>query len=58
MGLIDKVVAAVTPEPSDEERAETRAKRIGVALSKLTAGNRRPCCFDRSGMYSNSMAAT
>jgi iron-sulfur cluster repair protein YtfE (RIC family) len=26
MGLIDKVVAAVTPEPSDEERAETRAK--------------------------------
>jgi len=26
MGLIDKVVAAVTPEPSDEERAEARAK--------------------------------
>ncbi|AIE85844.1 YdeI/OmpD-associated family protein [Fimbriimonas ginsengisoli] len=38
------------------KRAETRAKRIGVALSKLTAGNRRPCCFDRSGMYSNSMS--
>ncbi len=38
------------------KRAETRAKRIDVALSKLSAGNRRPCCFDRSGMYSKSMS--
>lgn len=27
---------------------ETRKKRIGVALSKMNAGNRRPCCFNRS----------
>lgn len=25
---------------------ETRAKRIGVACSKLAKGNKRPCCFD------------
>lgn len=25
---------------------ETRKKRIAVALSKLNAGNRRPCCFN------------
>jgi hypothetical protein len=38
------------------KRAETRVKRIEVALSKLNAGSRRPCCFDRSGMYGNSMS--
>jgi len=27
---------------------ETRKKRIGVATSKLKAGDRRPCCFDRT----------
>jgi len=27
--------------------AETRAKRIDVTLSKLKAGKRRPCCFNR-----------
>lgn len=27
---------------------ETRKKRIGVACSKLKAGERRPCCFNRS----------
>ena len=27
---------------------ETRQKRIGVTLSKLKAGNRRPCCFNRN----------
>lgn len=37
-------------------RAETRAKRIDVAISKLSAGDRRPCCFDRSGMYSKSLS--
>ena len=26
----------------------TRQKRIGVALSKLNAGERRPCCFNRN----------
>jgi len=38
------------------KRAETRAKRIGVAISKLSVGDRRPCCFDRSGMYSKSFS--
>ena len=28
--------------------AETRKKRIGVALSKLKSGMRRPCCFNRA----------
>jgi Domain of unknown function (DUF1905)/Bacteriocin-protection, YdeI or OmpD-Associated len=37
------------------KRAETRGKRIQVAVSKLSAGDRRPCCFDRSGMYSKSL---
>jgi hypothetical protein len=27
---------------------ETRRKRIGVARSKLEAGSRRPCCFNRN----------
>jgi len=27
---------------------ETRRRRIEVALSKLNAGDRRPCCFDRN----------
>lgn len=34
------------------KKAETRAKRIGVACDKLASGSRRACCFDRSGMYS------
>ena len=38
------------------KRAETRAKRIDVAVSKLSAGDRRPCCFDRSGMFSKSLS--
>jgi Bacteriocin-protection, YdeI or OmpD-Associated/Domain of unknown function (DUF1905) len=29
-------------------QAETRKRRIEVALSKLKAGKRRPCCFNRS----------
>jgi hypothetical protein len=28
--------------------AETRQKRINVAMSKLTAGMRRPCCWNRN----------
>jgi hypothetical protein len=38
------------------KKAETRVKRIAVACSKLAAGSRRPCCFDRSGMYSKSLS--
>lgn len=34
------------------KKAETRTKRIAVAIDKLACGNRRACCFDRSGMYS------
>ena len=34
------------------KKAETRAKRIGTACDKLASGQRRACCFDRSGMYS------
>lgn len=34
------------------KKAETRVKRIGVACDKLACGNRRACCFDRSGLYS------
>lgn len=29
-------------------QAETRQRRIEVALSKLKAGERRPCCFNRA----------
>lgn len=38
------------------KRAETRTKRIATACDMLAKGKRRPCCFDRSGMYSNSLA--
>ena len=30
------------------KQPETRKRRIEVACSKLTAGSRRPCCFNRS----------
>jgi hypothetical protein len=39
------------------KRAQTRIKRIAVACEKLAKGQRRACCFDRSGMYSNSLSA-
>ncbi|MEO7432844.1 MAG: YdeI/OmpD-associated family protein [Dokdonella sp.] len=42
---------------SSGKKAETRGKRIATACSMLAAGKRRICCFDRSGMYSNSMTA-
>ena len=38
------------------KKAETRVKRINVALDKLSKGNRRPCCFDRTGMYDKSLS--
>lgn len=37
------------------KRAETRAIRIDKAGDMLAKGKRRPCCFDRSGMYGQSM---
>jgi hypothetical protein len=38
------------------KRAETRVKRIAAACDMLAKGKRRPCCFDRSGMYGKSMS--
>ncbi|MCC6227717.1 MAG: DUF1905 domain-containing protein [Phycisphaerales bacterium] len=37
------------------KQAETRARRVATAVDMLAKGKRRPCCFDRSGMYSKSM---
>lgn len=38
------------------KRPETRAKRIATACDMLAKGKRRPCCFDRSGMYDKSLS--
>jgi hypothetical protein len=38
------------------KNAETREKRIGVALSKMNAGSRRPCCFNRSSCTDPSVS--
>jgi len=38
------------------KRAETRVKRIETACDMLSKGKRRPCCFDRSGMYDKSLS--
>lgn len=37
------------------KREETRRKRAESACDMLASGKRRPCCFDRSGMYSKSL---
>jgi hypothetical protein len=37
------------------KKAETRARRISTACDMLAKGKRRPCCFDRSGMYDKSL---
>ncbi len=39
------------------KKADTRIKRIATACDMLASGKRRACCFDRSGMYSTSLAA-
>jgi hypothetical protein len=36
------------------KREATRLKRIENACDMLAKGKRRPCCFDRSGMYAKS----
>ena len=38
------------------KREETRVKRIASGCDMLAKGKRRPCCFDRSGMYAKSMS--
>jgi uncharacterized protein YdeI (YjbR/CyaY-like superfamily) len=37
------------------KQGETRARRIRTACDMLAKGKRRPCCFDRSGMYDKSL---
>jgi hypothetical protein len=37
------------------KQAKTRTKRIEDALSKLSAGELRVCCFDTSGIYSKAL---
>lgn len=37
------------------KRAATRTIRIEKACDLLAKGKRRPCCFDRSGMYDKSL---
>ena len=39
------------------KQEETRKRRIKNACSRLAAGKRRLCCFDRSGFYSKSLSA-
>ena len=38
------------------KRPETRTRRIDNACNMLAKGKRRPCCFDRSGIYSKSFS--
>lgn len=38
------------------KQEETRARRITTACDMLAKGKRRPCCFDRSGMYGKSLS--
>ena len=38
------------------KQAETRVRRIKTACDMLAKGKRRPCCFDRSGMYDKSLS--
>ncbi|MCA9289950.1 MAG: DUF1905 domain-containing protein [Phycisphaerales bacterium] len=38
------------------KRAETRGRRIDNACDMLDKGKRRPCCFDRSGMYGRNLS--
>ncbi len=37
------------------KQADTRARRISNACDMLAKGKRRPCCFDRSGMYGKGL---
>ncbi|MBL8745595.1 MAG: DUF1905 domain-containing protein [Phycisphaerae bacterium] len=38
------------------KKPETRVKRVATACDMLAQGKRRPCCFDRSGMYDQSLS--
>jgi hypothetical protein len=39
------------------KKQETVARRITTACDMLAHGKRRPCCFDRSGVYSKGFSA-
>ncbi|MFC7301481.1 YdeI/OmpD-associated family protein [Cognatiluteimonas weifangensis] len=39
------------------KQAQTRGKRLAVAIDKLASGQRRACCFDRSGIYGKGFGA-
>ena len=55
-GDLDVVWTGLTPMARWEwvrwikatKNADTRARRVDVAISKLESGKRRPCCFDLS----------
>lgn len=55
-GDLDEMWASLTPMARWEwvrwikatKNADTRARRVEVAISKLESGKRRPCCFDLS----------
>ena len=55
-GDLDDVWSGLTPMARWEwvrwikatKNADTRARRVEVAISKLESGKRRPCCFDLS----------
>lgn len=38
------------------KNAATRAKRVDVAISKMSSGQRRPCCFDRASCTDPELA--
>jgi hypothetical protein len=38
------------------KKEATRQSRIAQACDKLASGKRRPCCFDRSGMYGGNLS--
>lgn len=38
------------------KQSQTRTRRVANACDMLSKGKRRPCCFDRSGMYSKSLS--
>lgn len=38
------------------KQRETRTRRIKNASAMIAGGKRRPCCFDRSGIYSKSFS--
>jgi hypothetical protein len=40
---------------TSSKRPETRARRVETTCDMLARGRRRPCCFDRSGIYGGSL---